>query len=326
MKTIHDIAALAGCSARTVSRVFNQSGPVAEKTRQKILSLAEEHHFKPNSQARNLRMGQKKCIGIVQSSADSEVHRHRIDTMTGLFSSSDYALLINRARNEQHEIELVQRMTPQCDALIVFTSLNQSAHPVLDQLQKNAYPFFIVDPAQGMPYPSIYIDRIQGYRQGTLALAEQGRKRIALVTQDFRRNERVQGYKDGLQLADIPFKENLVLHCEKSFEGGKLMGSKIAPQIRAGDIDGILCHNDRIALGLIGQLQKAQLQIPKDVSIIGFDNDAFGSYTTPSLSTVEQGRQEVGVTIYEQVHARLEQGLSLQNCRFSTRLIVRESI
>jgi DNA-binding LacI/PurR family transcriptional regulator len=188
------------------------------------------------------------------------------------------------------------------------------------------YPFFMIDPAQNMPYPKVEVGRRQAFREGTMALADKGRRRIALVTQNFRRQERLVGYREGLELSGLQEDSELIFHCERGFEGGRVVGAQLSARVRAGEIDGLLCHNDRIALGIMQQLHRHGIVIPRDVSIVGFDNDAYGAFTTPSLSTMEQGRQDVGVYIYEQIHGNLEKGLSLQNRHFNAHLIIRESI
>ncbi|MBF0197203.1 MAG: LacI family DNA-binding transcriptional regulator [Planctomycetes bacterium] len=326
MATIHDIAKLANCSARTVSRVLNNSGPVAIGTREKIETLIQENNFQPNMGAQALRNGKKRCIGLIQNSSDSEVNRRRTDTLTQLFSGQDYSLLIHRSRNPEHEEELIRLMKTHCDALIIFTSSNQEESPEMNQLQKESYPFIVIDPPTKVPYPSITIERSNAYRDAVLTLAEKGRKNIALIVETFRQEDRIRGYKKGLEVAQLSFDPKLIIHSEKSYEGGVLSGRSIINQVKSNSIDAILCHNDRIALGIMRSLINHEVKVPEQVSIIGFDNDAYGAYISPSLSSIDQGKDEVGTYIYEQLYQHLDKRLSIQSRTYNTTLIIRESI
>ncbi len=322
MATIHDIANLAGCSARTVSRVFNDSGPVKNSTRERVLQIAKDMKFQPNIRARGLRTGRNNTIGVIQSSADSEVNRARIDTMTRLFSLADYSLLINRARSFDHELELLDKMKPHCDAIVIFSAMEISAHNHYDTLMEQSYPFMLVDPVVDTNYPSVMINRENGFHDAVLELASRGRKKIALVLQGFRQEPRLRGYRSGLKLAGL--QRELVFNSQPSFEGGKAVGVEIINNL--SDLDALVCHNDRIALGILHTLSKANIKVPKQVAIMGFDNDRYSAYTNPSLSTIEQGTETIGVYLYEQIHGFLNKGISLQTYNFSTSLVIRDSI
>lgn len=321
MATIHDIARLAECSARTVSRVFNNSGPVRSSTRERVLAVAAEMNYRPNQRARGLRTGRSNTIGVIQNSVDSEVNRARLETMTQLFSTADYSLLINRARSFEHELELLERMQGSCDAMVIFSDIAQSNHPRYDELLRQNYPFMLVDPVVESGYPAVMIDRAAGYCAAVVDLAKRGRSKIALVLQDFRHEPRLDGYRDGLAASGLT--DEIIFETEPSFEGGKKLGAELVAQLAS--FDALLCHNDRIALGIMQSLQVAGVAVPQQVAVMGFDNDRYSAYTTPALSSVEQGTSSVGRYLYEQIHANLEEGGELQTETFSTSLICRDS-
>jgi LacI family transcriptional regulator len=95
--------------------------------------------------------------------------------------------------------------------------------------------------------------------------------------------------------------------------------------IESDHIDGILCHNDKIALGLLGALQKQSIAIPDQVALIGFDDDNFSAYINPSLTTIAQTGGDVGAFIYEQLKNAIEYGTDIESRTFGTGLILRAS-
>ena len=325
MITIKDIAREAGCSIRTVSRVLNDASNVHEETRARVLAITKLRNYSPDPHAQSLKTKRKRTIGIIVNSATSDANRQRIETITRLFNTAGYALLINYADDIAVEEEIMRRFAVRTDALIIFTNLQSPRSAVLDDFIQRDFPFILVDPPILGPYPLVGIDRAAGYREAVGRLAAGGRKRIALLIEEFRSAERLEGYRRGLGEAGLAFDESLVLRVAKGFRGGRDAAPGFLALARSSGIDAALCHNDKVATGLLSFLQEKGVRVPEDLALVGFDDDDYSAFLSPPLTTIAQGGGEVGVYIYEQLWGRLELGSPISSRTYSTSLVLRRS-
>jgi len=95
--------------------------------------------------------------------------------------------------------------------------------------------------------------------------------------------------------------------------------------IRERTIDAVLCHNDKVAAGMLSSLSDHGIRVPRDLALVGFDDDDYSAYLSPPLTTIVQGGSEVGVDIYEQLHNRLELGRPIAGRIYHTSLVIRRS-
>jgi LacI family transcriptional regulator len=325
MITIKDIAAEAGCSIRTVSRVLNDASNVNAETRARVLAVTKRHNYAPDPHAQSLKTKRKRTIGIIVNSVTSDVNRQRIETLSRLFNTAGYAILISYADDIAVEEELVRRFAVRSDALVVFTNLQTPRSDVLDDFAGRGYPFILVDPPTRGPYPSIEIDRATGYRDAVRHLVSRGRGSIALVLEEFRTAERLAGYRSGLEDSGLAFDEGLVLRSAKGFRGGREVAQGLLG-LRAGrGVDAALCQNDKVATGLLSFLHEKGVRVPQDIALVGFDDDDYSAYLTPPLTTITQPGDEVGTYIFEQLWGRLELGSEIRNRTYGARLLLRAS-
>jgi LacI family transcriptional regulator len=323
--TIKDIAREAACSIRTVSRVLNNASNVNEETRSRVLAVTRLRNYMPDPYAQSLKTKRKRTIGVIVNSVTSDVNRQRIETIARLFNTAGYAILINYADNLAVEEEIVRRFAVRTDALIIFTNLQSPRSSVLDDFAERDFPFILVDPPVRGPYPAVAIDRVSGYREAVRHLASRGRARIALVIEEFRSLDRLRGYRDGLSESGIGYDPALVLRTGKGFPGGWEAAEAVLGLRRTHSIDAVLCHNDKIATGILSFLMNRGARIPEEIALVGFDNDDYSAYLCPPLTTIAQGGSEVGVHIFEQLFNRLELGSAIASRTFDTTLVPRRS-
>jgi LacI family transcriptional regulator len=325
MPTIEDVARYSGVSTRTVSRVLNDRPNVRPEVRERVLTVAEQLGYRPDPNARALKSGRKQVIGIVANAVSSDTTLHRIETISKLFAHSGYAVLMQFAESPEMEEAAINAITPRCDGLVIFTNLRTAHSPALLALQKQRIPFIIVDPPIDIAFPSIHIDRRSGYREGVRYLVQKGHRELLLVVESFRASERIAGFMEGLEREGLPFRSSRILHTGKGFKGGVDVAPLVMKALQEEQIDGILCHNDKIALGLLGALQKVHIRIPEDLALIGFDDDHFCAYISPPLTTIAQTGGDVGAYIYEQLKNAVEYGTTIESRTFGTGLVLRAS-
>jgi LacI family transcriptional regulator len=325
MITIKDIAAEAGCSIRTVSRVLNEAKNVNAETRARVLAITKRRNYFPDPHAQSLKTKRKRTIGVIVNSVTSDVNRKRIETLSRLFNTAGYAILISYADDIAVEEELVRRFAVRSDALVVFTNLQAPRSELLDDFSARGIPFILVDPPTRGPYPAIEIDRASGYRDAVRHLVARGRSSITLVLEEFRTAERLAGYRAGLEDSGLRFDEGLVLRSEKGFRGGREIAQSLLGLMRSKGVDAALCQNDKVATGLLSFLQERGTRVPEDLSLVGFDDDDYSAYLTPPLTTISQPGDEVGAYIFEQLWSHLELGSEIRNRTYGASLLLRAS-
>ena len=244
--TIKDIAREAECSIRTVSRVLNDARNVNEETRARVLAITRNRNYSPDPHAQSLKTKRKRTIGVIVNSVTSDANRQRIETIARLFNTAGYAILISYADDIAVEEEVVRRFAARTDALVIFTNLQVPRSAALDGLDEAGLPFILVDPPSRGAYPAVGIDRAAGYREAMHHLVSRGRRSIALVIEEFRSADRLQGYRRGR--GRVPrLRQAVVVRAGKGFRGGREAAAALLALREARGIDAALCHNDKIA-------------------------------------------------------------------------------
>jgi LacI family transcriptional regulator len=305
--------------------VLNQAKNVNAETRERVLDVARRRNYAPDPHAQSLKTKRKRTIGVIFNSVASDVNRQRIETLSRLFNTAGYAILISYADDIAVEEELVRRFAVRCDALVIFTNLQAPSSSVLDDFAARGYPFILVDPPARGAYPYIAIDRASGYRDAVRHLVRRGRRSIALVLEEFRSAERLAGYRAGLEDCALAFDPSLVLHCGLGFRGGREIADALLGVSRARAVDAALCQNDKVATGLLSSLQERGRRVPEDLALVGFDNDEYSAYLDPPLSSIAQPGGEVGAYIYEQLFNHLELKSEIRSRTYGASLVVRRS-
>ncbi|MDL2229509.1 LacI family transcriptional regulator [Treponema sp. OttesenSCG-928-L16] len=326
MATMVDVAAAAGVSPRTVSRVMNGSGYTRVKTRDRVLAAAEKMGYRINPSARALKSGKTQIIGIVVNTISSDTVLKRIEHISKLFSAESYAAMIRFADTPEAEEAAIEASMPWCDGLIIFSNLPSSRSKILEELRLKNFPFILVDPPRESEYPALYIDRRGGYEGATSYLLRKGRTRPLLLIEVFRSEERIRGFKAALKNAGIPFLPEMVLETGKEYSGGREAGPEIIRRIESGRVDAVLCHNDRMALGLLNVLNNRGILVPEDAALIGFDDDSFDPYVVPSLSSIAQTGTDMDHFIFEQLKKCIESGSPIASRVMGTKLMIRRSV
>jgi LacI family transcriptional regulator len=304
---------------------MNDAVNVRSDTRVRVLETAERMGFRPDPSARALKSGRKRAVGIVANTVSSDATQRRIEVVSKLFNAAGYAILVQYADTSEIEEAVINEVAPRCDGLIVFTNLSTARSRSLDALNADGYPFILVDPPLSVPYPAIRLDRRSGYREAVKYLAHKGRTKFLLLIEEFRSSERISGFREGLEQAAFSFQETMITRTGKGFAGGRSAAAEIGRRFAAGELDAVLCHNDKIALGLIGALAEQGIRVPQNVAVVGFDDDAYAAFVSPPLTTIAQGGGDVGAYIFEQLKNRIEYGSPVESRTFGTGLIMRSS-
>lgn len=292
--TLADVAAAAGVSRSTASRALNDSPRISEATKQRIRDIAHQINFVPNARGRALAVGRSETIAVLVTEPLSELFSDPtygafLSGITEQLSESEYLPVLLQA-STPHERERVVRHFERrsFDAVIDISPYRGSE--LLDVLRDLEVPTVLCGQLEGHPYrdvfSTVYSDDVEGAALAARAMANRGRTNCVAILGPKDNPaviDRVRGYTRVLGEA-LP--EDLILYTGWSASDGFLaMRHLLERGVRP---DGVLAGSDRIASGVIEALRDYDLLVPRDVSVIGFDDHPIATKVTPRLTTIRQ--------------------------------------
>lgn len=292
--TLADVAAAAGVSRSTASRALNDSPRISEATKQRIRDIAHQINFVPNARGRALAVGRSETIAVLVTEPLSELFSDPtygafLSGITEQLSESEYLPVLLQA-STPHERERVVRHFERrsFDAVIDISPYRGSE--LLDVLRDLEVPTVLCGQLEGHPYrdvfSTVYSDDVEGAALAARAMVNRGRTNCVAILGPKDNPaviDRVRGYTRVLGEA-LP--EDLILYTGWSASDGFLaMRHLLERGVRP---DGVLAGSDRIASGVIEALRDYDLLVPRDVSVIGFDDHPIATKVTPRLTTIRQ--------------------------------------
>jgi LacI family transcriptional regulator len=328
MATIYEVSARAGVSLATVSRVVNSKGRVADKTRQRVLSAIAELDYRPNSIAQSLASSRSNSVGILVP----ELHGPFFGTMVSgieetLRAAGKHVIVTighSDADKEQDAIDFLAGR--RCDALILHVEALDNAG--LLQLGQGEVPIVIMNRlVAGLEGQCIRLDNFRGGYIASSHLLELGHREIACITGPLWKSdaaERLRGHRTALTEHDVLCNETLIAEGDFQESGGsKAMEDLLQTGL---PFTAVVCGNDSMAAGAMRTAREHGLQIPDQLSIVGFDNVSFARYLYPRLSTIDFPAHDMGEMAARWVmrHVYNDESLAVQNV-FEPFLIERET-
>jgi len=324
---LEDLAQLAGVSISTVSRALNDHPLISLATKKKIWALAREHNYPFRSHMPAAPVGSEGSIVVVTPHMQG-----RPLPLSHPFFLELLASIGEAARARDCDFTVSHTAPRDFDDLM--TVLNSSRangviflgqamlHDDFNRLAETNSNFVVWGAhLPGQKYPSVGSDNVMGGRRATMHLARLGRKAIAFVgSNDPEAMQRRQGYLEALEANGLTADPVLDIRVDFGFESAERALSRILSRRRK--LDAIVASSDLIALGAIRALRKANLSVPKDVSVTGYDDMLLARLSTPALTTIQQDTLEAG----RRLVAQLMDGHAEQYLDYlPTHLIVRES-
>lgn len=329
MATIYEVSALAGVSLSSVSRVLNEHAHVSDKTKKKVMAAMEELGYRPNSVARSLASNRSNSIGVLVSELHGPFYGDMLSGIEmALRKAGKHAVVTAGHSIEASEKEGVNFLIDRnCDAIIIL--IDSLSDEYLIELSKGPIPIIILNRLiPEIKENCFYIDNELGGYLATKHVIEQGHRQLAYISGPlFKQDatERLNGHKRALNEANLPFDEELF------FEGDFLTNSGrkgIDHLIKKHlPFTAVICANDEMASGAMKGVRDHGYTIPKDFSVIGFDNVYFANYLHPELTTMNYPIKEMAKMsarwILKNVYKKDD---VLVNNKFTPELIIRDSI
>ncbi len=326
---IRDIAALAGVSVATVSRVLNGRPDVSSATRDVVLQHIRERGYVTSRSARALAGGRTGLIGLT---VPYMVDNYFAQILTGATEAAyerDARLVVCPTRFEHdREVSLLTRlMHGTTDGALLILPSETPAE--LTALQRQGYPFVVVDPATPLDdaIPVVAAANWTGGKTATAHLIALGHRRIGVITG--RRNEiasrdRLAGYHSALLAVELAADPALLVESDFSIDGGWRAARRLL--VRHQPPTAIFAFNDNMAVGALRAARELGLEVPGRLSVVGFDDVENASLVTPALTTVRQPLQEMGRVATGILYRLIDdQPLDVTRIELSTRLVVRAS-
>ena len=296
--TLTDIARTLNITAATVSRALNKHPAIKESTKKIVRETAEKLQYQPNKIASSLRSGKSNIIGVIIPSAEINFFGSVIHGIEKVANENNYNVLIYQT-NELYEYEKKGVQTflqSQVDGVLASISKNTINLDHYSEIKNRGVPLILFDRAiDTLGVPSVVVDDYAGAFAATKHLIDQGCRRIAHIggqqhVSIF--NQRLKGYINALNVHGIPVNDDLIIYGKLSIESGSecmknLLSLSVIP-------DAVFAVEDFTALGAMQVIKANNKKIPDDIAIVGFANEPFGQYITPSLSTVNQQTVQMG--------------------------------
>lgn len=295
--TIKDIARQAGVNHTTVSRALRGSPLISEEVSARIRKIAADMQYHPSAAARSLKTNRTQVLGVIVSHFADPFFSEMLQGIDDIAQRSGYSLFIASVQHHQdREQAIVDTMREHRVDGVIICSTSFSAGQGR-QLLADSIPIVVINNQSAEEYHySIYHDDFDGGRQVTRHLIDLGHRRIAYLgnAQSGRTNQdRLNGYTHELASANITVPETY--RCEVSggqpengLEGLKHLLALPTPPTA------IFCFNDQLATGVLQGLRRAGYCVPRDISVVGFDNIPFSGYTHPALTTFDQPKWHIG--------------------------------
>lgn len=330
--SIKDIAAEFGVNAGTVSRALNGRPGVSDELRREIIRRSQQLGYRPNGHARGLVTHRTETIGLVTggdtttflsdpfyatifAGIEAETRQRNLALMFASTAGEDTPVSINQLPKFIAERRV--------DGLLVVGWVDPS---IVRILQDARYPFVMVDYHLPVEADTVVTNNTRGARMATEYLIGLGHRHIAFIGGDVtigNFGERCRGYREALEAAHIPFRERLV-------QGGRTVGgydSVMAVLDRDPDVTAVFACNDANALAAMRALRARGMEVPRDISIIGFDDIPAAAQAWPPLTTMRVPKAAMGEKATQRIVQKIEEppGAAPHEIVFTPELVVRES-
>jgi LacI family transcriptional regulator len=325
---IKDVAREAGVSTATVSHVINRTKYVTDETRARVLSAIERCEYHPNAHARSLASGRSNMIGLLVSDISNPFFPELIKSIeTAAFESGYNVILLNTNYDAQRAADYVRRLSELNVAGVALMTSELDAALFREITRKRISVVFDNTGPTGERMSNISVDYASGIEEAVRHLVSLGHRRIAHIAGASRIPSGVirrEAFLDSVarHLSDEP--EPAVYEGDFRLDGGRRAASEMlsAPEMPTA----VVVANDMMALGAMREFRAAGLSIPRDISVVGFDDIAFAALSEPPLTTVSSPRVEIGRRAIEALIASIERpdqrGVEI---RVPTHLITRGS-
>jgi len=295
--TILDVARLARVSTATVSRCLNNSENVKNVTKQRVISAVESLGYYPNFGAKVLAAKKTNLIGAIIPTMENAIFAAGIQAFQEVLSVAGYTLLVSSSsyQRDLEEEQIYALVSRGADALLL---IGEDRDPnIYEYLKQRQIPYVIAwNYRNGLQHTFIGFDNMRAAQMATEEVIKRHHKHICIIAGNTAENDRARdrriGFIRSLEHHKIAISANQIIEASYVFEeAGDAFDTLICnnPETTA-----ILCGNDVLAVGALLRAKKRGFNIPKQISIVGFDDIEISNIVSPKLSTVHVPHRQMG--------------------------------
>lgn len=297
MSTIRDVARIACVSTATVSRVINSPEMVGPRTRERVFRAMAVCRYKYNALARGFATKRSHTLGLIVPTITNPIFAESTRGVQDFANKQGYQVILG---NSDYKYEMEAKMVEvlrerQVEGLLITTTNLKGK--ILKNLLDDRFPFVLLySTVRRGPMSAVGVDNFLGGYRATEHLIHLNHRRIAMFAGGFNFSDRSfhrwHGYKRCLNDHDITYDPDLVLQTEYSLSSGR-KGVKTLLSLK-NPPTAVFCSNDFLALGAREGARELGINLPEDLSIVGFDDMEISSFVTPSLTTIRQPAYDMG--------------------------------
>ncbi|MGA2652161.1 MAG: LacI family DNA-binding transcriptional regulator [Terracidiphilus sp.] len=328
--SIRDVARRAGVSIATVSRAVNRIPTVDPELAKRVWKAIDEVGYFPNTQARALVSGRSHMLGLIVSEITNPFFPELVQEFENLAVAQGYEVLIGSTNYEPARTEsLIRRMLQRSvDGVAVMTFGIEEE--LVQKLVEREFPLVFVD--AGPDLPNIRVLKVnygEGIRQAVQHLAALGHRRIAFITGPLRLRSAIArraAFLKSTSELGLTIPAAHIVEGTHTMEGGILAMEQLASH---GELPtAVMCSNDMTAIGALHALFRTSRNVPREISVVGFDDIHLAQFMLPPLTTIQMSCKDLAAAAVEALRAGIEQDHPMaakKEWQIPTRLVVRQS-
>jgi len=326
--SLADVAAVAGVSIATVSRVLNNPKIVKADLRERVLKATRELNYVPHGAARALASNRTRSVGVVVPTLGISVFARGVEALQDRLGEDGYRLLVANSQYDpakEHQ-ETQSLLAHGVDGLVLVG--NERLPETRTLLRQHGCPIvvtFVHEAAED--YPAVGFNNFGSAYDMTSYLVGLGHRRFSILTSPAGNNDRIRARRDGIRrcLEDAGSHCRLEELLEVPYEMKAGREGLRAIMTKAPETTCLVCTTDVLAVGAMAEARQLGIKVPEDLSIAGYDGLDFASYLTPGLTTVTVPAAEIGTAAAERILELLHGRPAAPATIIDARLAVRES-
>jgi LacI family transcriptional regulator len=305
---IRTVAALAKVSIATVSRTINGSPLVSDRLSKRVWQAIKQLNYLPNTHARTLVSGRSRLLGIIVENITNPFFPELIQSFEEIAVAGGYEILVSSTNSDPAVLAACARrmLERKVDGVAVMTFGEEE--PVLDQLVNRGVPIVLAEFKLDDPKAStIVLDYSTGIHAAIRHLADLGHRDLGFLAGPYSLHSaitRENDFRAAIEAAGLPLEKKWIIECDHTLKGG-VAGFEQLRKL-AVHPTAIVCSNDMTAIGVQHALFEANLKVPEDFSLVGFDDIHLAEYTIPPLTTVRMSCKDLALAAVNSLLAQIQ--------------------
>ncbi len=305
--TIKDVASYAGFSIATVSRAINAPHTVSPIALEKVRAAIEVLQFRPNALGRQLRTERTGLIGVILPTLANPVFAESLQGIDDEASEAGYRLVLMTTQYDAvRERRAIETLREQRVDGVIMTVTDGNSNPLLDELEADSMPYVLAHNDTACR-PSISVNNRRAARDGVRLLISQGHRNILMLAGSLAASDRARqrhlGYCDAMLEANLEPRAAI----EVDFNTDRLATDTLERLTVGPDHPtALFCSNDLLAMMVMRGLRAAHFEVPRDMSILGFDGLPMGELLSPTLASICAPNRAIGAQAWQHLLAQIE--------------------